>query len=83
MEGAESTPKTFAEKVLLALGEGKLSKSEIATKLALRSVTGALNRAISELLGRGNIAFTLPDKPQSRLQKYRLVRDARFEREGE
>ncbi|WP_329755809.1 MULTISPECIES: Fic family protein [Gammaproteobacteria] len=43
------------------------------TGLGLKSKTGAFKRTIKELLDLGWIAYTLPDKPDSRLQQYRLT----------
>jgi predicted HTH transcriptional regulator len=79
--GAESRAESGAEslRVLQALEACPLSKAEIASTLGRDSVTGALNRTIRSLLAEGRIALTLPDKPNSRLQKYRLVNDARKE----
>jgi ATP-dependent DNA helicase RecG len=38
--------------------------------LGRESVSGALNRAIRQLLDREDIGYTLPETPNSRLQKY-------------
>lgn len=74
--GAESGAESLAEGglrhfVLQALADGPLSKSEIAQALGRDSVSGALNRTIRQLLDRDEIGYTLPDSPNSRLQKYR------------
>ena len=70
--GAESLAEgRLAELVLQALADGPLSKSEIAHALGRDSVSGALNRTIRQLLDRDEMAYTLLDTPNSRLQKYR------------
>lgn len=74
--GAESGAESLAEgslaaSVLQALARGPLSKSEIAQALGRDSVSGALNRTIRQLLDRDEIGYTLPETPNSRLQKYR------------
>ena len=76
--GAESRAESLAEgglaeMVIQALADGPLSKSEIAHALGRDSVSGALNRTIRQLLDRDEIGYTLPDTPNSRLQKYRRV----------
>ena len=54
------------------LTQDPLSKSEIANKLGLKSVTGYFNRIIRSMLAEGLIEYTIPEKPNSRLQKYKL-----------
>lgn len=72
--GPESRPESDLQtRILMLLKAEPLSRSQIAEALGHRSVSGALKRAISGLMDQGRIAYTLPDKPQSRLQKYRLT----------
>lgn len=59
--------------ILHALAPAPLSANELIAHLNLRSKTGAFKRAIKELLDDGLIEYTLPEKPNSRLQKYRLT----------
>ena len=58
--------------ILHALTSSPLSANEILVHINLRSKTGAFKRAIKTLLSDGLIEYTLPDRPNSRLQKYRL-----------
>jgi ATP-dependent DNA helicase RecG len=85
IRGAESGAGSRAESlaagslaalVLQALAQGPLGKSEIAQALGRDSVSGALNRTIRQLLDRDEIGYTLPETPNSRLQKYRLLRQS-------
>lgn len=62
-----------SESILRALVSAPLSANELIVHLNLRSKTGAFKRAIKTLLDDGLIEYTLPDKPNSRLQKYRLT----------
>ena len=76
--GAESLGEGgLAEMVIQALTAGPLSKSEIAQALGRDSVSGALNLTIRQLLDRDEIGYTVPDTPNSRLQKYRRLGHSR------
>jgi ATP-dependent DNA helicase RecG len=50
-----------------------LSSNELQSQMGLQSKTGAFKRAIKELLELGHIEYTVPERVQSRLQKYRLT----------
>jgi ATP-dependent DNA helicase RecG len=58
---------------LQVLAVAPLSVVEIVHALKLKSKTGALKRAVKELLAEGHIEYTIPEKPASRSQKYRLT----------
>jgi ATP-dependent DNA helicase RecG len=55
------------------LGEKECSKSEIANILGQNTITGFLNRMMNKLIKDRMITRTLPDKPNSRLQEYRIT----------
>jgi len=59
--------------VIAALLNAPLSMSELVTTLGLKTRTGSLKRVVNELLTSEFIAYSIPDKPNSRLQKYRLT----------
>ena len=58
-----------------AVMQKPLSMSEISLKIgSKKQVTGALKRLVQDLLSEKLIQRTIPDKPNSRLQKYRLTK---------
>ena len=63
--------------VLNALEDGTLSRKEIFEKIGIRGDTRAFKRHIGPLLSRGFIKMTVPDKPNSKLQRYRLTDSGR------
>ena len=73
--GAESRAESGAESIILAVMQKPLSMSEISLKIgSKKQVTGALKRLVQDLLSEKLIQRTIPDKPNSRLQKYRLTK---------
>jgi len=70
---SEAQSKAQSGAILQALGNRPLSANELTEILGLRSKTGAFKRTIKELMDRKFIEYTIPAKPNSRLQKYRLT----------
>lgn len=66
-----------SEVILHALSKCPYSTNELMLKLKLKSKTGAFKQALNELLSNSLIEYTIPDKPASRLQKYRLTEKGR------
>ncbi len=73
--GAQSRAQSGAQSkaILMALSDTPLSAAELMAVLGLETKTGAFKRSIKDLLERGLIEYTIPEKPNSRLQKYRLT----------
>ena len=69
----ESQPESLERRVLALLKQQALGKAEISANLGQKEVSGQLNKVIRALMDQGLIEYTLPDKPNSRLQKYRLT----------
>lgn len=60
--------------IISLLKEEPLSKSEIAKRLGKSRPTRYLNDLMARLLHAGYVKYTIPEKPNSRLQKYRLTK---------
>ena len=69
----ESRPESASleNRVLQTLASKPAIKLEIAAQLGQKAVSGQLNKVIRALLAAQAIKYILPDKPNSRLQKYR------------
>lgn len=59
-------------RVLHLLAQKAMGKREISAVLGQKQVSGQLNKIIRTLLSTGQIELTLPHKPSSRLQQYRI-----------
>jgi Fic/DOC family protein len=74
----ESQPESgIKARVRALLANDTLSKREISQRLGQKEISRALNDAIRELRAAGLIEQTIPEKPNSRLQRYRLVQSQR------
>ena len=71
--GPESGPESLELRVLELLVERPLSRSAIVDGLGHQSVSAGLKRVIRDLLNDGRIAYTIPGKPNSRLQRYQIT----------
>jgi len=60
-------------RVINLLRYGPMAKSVISSGLGQKSVSGQLNKVIRQLPADEYIEFTIPEKPFSRLQQYRLT----------
>ena len=59
--------------IMELLQSGTLSKAAIAQALGKEKPTRYLNELMKKLIERELAAYTLPEKPGSRLQKYQLT----------
>ena len=62
-----------ALEVLTAVSERDMSRSELLTGLGLTNETRNARRHLDPLLEAGLIEWTVPDRPNSRLQRYRIT----------
>jgi ATP-dependent DNA helicase RecG len=69
--------RSLEERILMLLKDGELPVSIISQGLGQSRVSGQLKVVLKRLLSNSLIAFTIPDKPNSRLQKYRLTEAGR------
>ncbi|HBS82992.1 MAG TPA: AAA family ATPase [Halomonas campaniensis] len=63
----------LAARVLLILQQEPLGKAAMARELGHKGVSGELNKQVGNLRQQQLIEMTLPEKPNSRLQQYRLT----------
>lgn len=71
VESGVESPMTL--RVLHILGQRALGKQELVGRLGKKCPWRYLNEMIARLVQEGVIEMTIPDKPNSRLQKYRLT----------
>ncbi len=64
----------MAQTILKMMKNEPLSKSEIAARLGKSRPNRCLNDLMAQMLKSGIVEYTIPDKPNSRLQKYRLTK---------
>ncbi len=71
-------PMTEIErKLLAACAQGPMSSPGLLQAAGYRSRTGNFKKALAWLLSEGLLEMTLPDKPRSRSQRYRLTAKGR------
>ena len=75
--GPKSGPKSIRERIIAALVDNELSSAELVNAIGQSSLSGKLKLAIKAMLADGLIEYTVPNKPRSRLQKYRLTEKGR------
>lgn len=66
-------------RVLNLLTDGPKSRSELSKQLGHKKASGQLYNVVQDLLSDQIIEYTLPEKPRSKLQKYRLTVKGRNE----
>ena len=79
LESAQPTSQleSLRTRVLGALVGGPLSKAELSDRLGQKQASGQLHEVVRLLVADRLIEYTVPDKPRSRLQKYRLTETGR------
>lgn len=75
----ESLPESLQSRVIVLLANGPMQKSELSKNLGQKAISARLNAVVRELLTEQLIEYTIPDKPNSRLQKYRLTNKGQTE----
>ena len=65
--------ESVERRVLSLLRQASMSRSALANALGHGSVSGSLKKAMHSLKTEGLIEYTIPEKPNSRLQEYRLT----------
>ena len=71
--GPESQPVSLEIRVLRLLVSGARSKADLSCSLGHKEISGQLNKVIRMMVAEQQVELTIPDKPNSRLQRYRLT----------
>ena len=71
-EKPQVTPQV--EKLIVSIINGDFSRDEIQKLLALKDRKSFTDRYLNPALSNGLIEMTIPEKPNSKLQKYRLTK---------
>ena len=73
----ESQPESMEIRVLRQLVLNPKSKAQLSEAMGQKAISGQLNKVIRVLVADHTIEPTIPDKPTSRLQTYRLTENGR------
>lgn len=67
---------------LLSMMQGEMSRAEIQAGLDLKHLPHLRDAYLNPALHQGLIEMTIPDKPRSRLQKYRMTHPVAIPAQG-
>ena len=73
----QNVPSNTAGRIFLILKNGPLGRPNIAKAIGVTRMARSLKLALDTLMEDGLIEYTIPEKPRSRLQKYRLTEKGR------
>ena len=71
----QSWPQSTENKVLSLLFFGDMSRKQLSDKLRIAMKANSLREALDQLMRLRFVKYTIPEKPNSRLQKYHLTEE--------
>lgn len=74
----ELEQESYFSKILFFLKQKPMSRKEISMALELKSISGYLNKIIAKLFDNQFIERTIPDKPKSSKQQYRITKKGKL-----